>query len=265
MNRPGTATARRAGPARRAASAGSAERFAARVRSRRRRRFAVVLASLALLVAGVWLAVLSPYLVLQEVQVRGTVRVPQAEVRMVAETELGRPMVLLDPSDVAREVAALPLVRSVQVRRSWPATLTVTVTERLPVAAVAAGPDYRLVDREGVEVETVSRRPSDVPVLDVDLAGGPGSVATLAAALDVLDGLPPSLHAQVVEIGATSPDGVWLRLDASADTSIRVVWGDSSQGQQKAGVLQVLMAAQDTRDAASYDVSAPLNPAVRPR
>lgn len=255
-------------PARRAASSGTAERFASRVRARRRRRIAVLVAAVAVLAGLGWLVLFSPYLVLQQVQVRGTDRVAPAEVHAAADREVGRPMVLLDPSAVARRVAAVELVRSVQVRRSWPATLTVTVVEREPVAAVpVTGEGFSLVDRDGVEVERVERRPAEVPVLTVDLSSGSRrSVAALAACLDVLGELPPEVSARLVEVGADSPDGVWLRLaPPAAGDPVEVVWGGATEAEQKARVLGVLLSARDTRDAAVLDVSAPLSPAVRTR
>ena len=106
--------------------------------------------------------------------------------------ELGRPMVLLDPSKLARSLAQIPLVRSVQVQRNWPGTVTVTIAERVAVAVVPApGGGFRLVDREGVEVESVTKRPAGLPFLEVDVRpSDPVSTAGLSAALDVLESMP---------------------------------------------------------------------------
>jgi cell division protein FtsQ len=260
----GAATA----PARRAASSGTAERFAARVRSRRRRRIAMVVAAALVLAALGWLTVFSPYLLVEQIRIRDTERVAPQQVRELTDAEIGRPMVLLDPSKLARSVATIPLVRSVQVQRSWPSTVTVTLTERSPVAAVpASGGGYRLVDREGVEVEFATRRPAELPFLEVDVrSSDPQSTATLAAALDVLGALPASLAAQLVGIGATSPDGVWLSVrTAVGKKASKVVWGDASAGQEKAEVLAVLVRSAGPDGAALYDVSVPSAPAVRPR
>lgn len=244
----------------RVTSSGTAERFAARVRSRRRRRWASAVAAVLVLAGLVWLVLFSPYLVVRRVQITGTDRVPEASVHRLVDAELGRPMVLLDPGRISSQVAAVPLVRSAEVTRRWPTTVVVAVHERVPVAVVPAGEGgsgYRLVDRDGVEVESMARRPAGLPFLEVDVAGG--GPATLAAALDVQAGLPAELVSQVRTIGATSPDGVWFTLSNGA----KVVWGDSGDGDAKLDVFGDLVGA--VPDAAVYDVSAPTAPATSQR
>lgn len=260
---------------RRAASSGTAERFAARVRSRRRRRWAAGIAAILVLVGLGWLTLFSPWLLVERVEVSGTTRVDAGAVHQIADAELGRPMVLLDPRAVSDRVAALPLVKTVTVTRRWPSTVRVRVDERVPVAAVPAAPSgsstnsgtnsgtssakggYRLVDRDGVEVEAVSTRPVTLPYLDVDVAtGGP---AALTAALDVQSALPIAISDRLRSIGATSRDGVWLTMDNGA----RVVWGSAEDSAEKVDVLRALVTA--TPDAALYDVSAPGAPAVAKR
>ncbi len=244
-----------AAPPRRAASSGTAERFAARVRSRRRRRWASVAAAVVLLGALVGLA-FSPWLAVRSVQVSGTDRVPVAAVEQALVGELGRPMVLVDTAAAAQRVAGVPLVRSARVTRVWPGTVAVTVVERQPVAAVpAGGTAVRLVDADGVEVERAARRPAALPYLDVDV-GKPGA---LTSALDVLSSLPVGLRAVVGTVGATSRDGVWLRLVNGA----QVTWGGQESGAEKARVLLALL--RTAPDAATYDVSAPSAPAVSGR
>lgn len=244
-------------PPRRAASSGTAERFAAKVASRRRRRWAVAIAVVALLVALTWLALFSPWLKVTRVTVNSLQRVDGAVVHQVVDAEVGRPMVMLDPSAVARRVAAIPLVREAHISRRWPSTVRVEVVERVPVAAVPAGgggSGYRLVDRDGVDVESVSSRPDTLPYLDVDVAKA--GAAALSAALDVQAGLPAGVNAQVRSLGATSRDGVWFVLRNGA----RVVWGDAEQGVLKLDVLRALVTSNP--DASVYDVSAPSTPSV---
>ncbi len=251
-----TATA----PPRRAASSGTAERFAAKVRSRRRRRVASAVAAVLLAVGLGWLALFSPWLVVEQVRLEGLDRVPEASVHQVVDAEVGRPMVLLDPQAVGRRVAALPLVREVEVSRRWPATVVVSVHERVAVAVVpapAGGSGYRLVDRDGVDVESASRRPGGLPYLDVNVAqAGP---AALVAALEVQAQLPLALQTQLREIGATSPDGVWF----SVRNGAKVTWGDATRSEEKLAALTAAVAASPT--AATYDVSAPSAPAVATR
>jgi cell division protein FtsQ len=89
-------------------------------------------------------------------------------------------------------------------------------------------------------------------------AAGRVDGAGVAAALAVRAQLPSGLVAEVVEVGATSADGVWFRLRDGAT----VVWGDARQTVDKAEVLGALRAAAP--HAVRYDVAAPDTPAVSP-
>lgn len=239
----------------------SAARFAARVRARRRRR-ALFVAGIVLLLGGVVGGVLySPWTTVQQIRVTGTDRIPASTVQDLVADQQGRPLLLVNTSAVAARVNALRLVARVEVRRVWwPAELTVAVQERQPVAAVPAASGVRLVDVDGVEVDTATRAPAGLPLVQVDLSrAAPGS---LVAVLQVLSGLPPSLGPQISAIGAAGPDSVWLTLlDGS-----RVQWGSAADTSRKAEVLARLrVAAQLAGTRAKgreYDVSAPDAPAV---
>jgi cell division protein FtsQ len=242
-------------------STGSAARFAARVRSRRRRRIAVVAGVALLAVGAVAAGLYSPWTTVQQVTVTGTTRIPVTSVQALVADQHGRPLLLVDTSALsARVVAALPLAAGASVRRTWPSTLAVVVRERTAVAAVPSGAGVRLVDVDGVEVATAQQAPAGLPVVQVDLdRAAPGS---LAAVLQVLGALPVSLSRQVAAVGAVSPDSVWLTLlDGS-----RVLWGSSADTPDKAVVLSRLRVAAQQSGARvkgrQYDVSAPDAPAV---
>lgn len=240
-------------------SSTSAMRFAARVRSRRRHRWAAAAAAVTVLGALGWLLLGSTWLRVNAVQVSGTVRLDPSVVSQLAESELSRPMLLARTGDVRDRVARLQLATGAQVSRQWPATLRIRVTERVPAAAVP-GPDgsVRLVDTEGVVVETTSRAPAGLPQLQLEAGNDPGlGGSAVRSCLTVLAGLPDRLRDQVASLGASSPDGVWLELDGGA----RVQWGGPEETPLKVRVLQVLLA----KKAAGYDVSAPLAPAIRKR
>jgi cell division protein FtsQ len=239
----------------------SAERFAARVRARRRRRRLLGVLAAALLAGLGWVALWSPWATVESVEVSGTERVPRAEVLGAAEAEVGRSMLLARTDDVAAAIrGAQPLVRSVTVTRQWPSTLRIVVVERAPVAAVPTGREVRLVDADGVVVQRVAAGKvpraieRDLPRVEVDLER-PDAVASLRACVEVSRGLPVSLERQVRRLGATTPDRVWLQLAGGA----RVDWGSGEDTPRKAEVLLALL----PQKASSYDVRSPDTPAVR--
>jgi cell division protein FtsQ len=85
----------------------------------------------------------------QDIIVTGMDRLSRDEVIRAADLALGDDILEVDTDSVAARVAALPLVRSVEARRTWKREVIVSVVERTPLAAVLLD---RLceVDEEGV-------------------------------------------------------------------------------------------------------------------
>jgi cell division protein FtsQ len=251
--RPGTGSPDRV----RVVSATSADRFAARVRRRRLRRAALAGGALVLGLAVGWLLFGSTFLAVRHVVVRGVDRVPVDAVRAAVRPEVGRPMAIVSTQGAAARVAAVPLVKSVQVVRSWPSTLIVQVNERQPLAAVpAASGRVDLVDGDGVVVvAAAAAAPPGLPLLDVDVRrAGP---AGLRAARSVSDGLPDRVRLMVRRISATSADGVTLVLTDGTT----VLWGSAEENDVKADALLALH-PKPLRKATTVDVSSPDTPAI---
>ncbi len=264
--RTGRAPARRvAGPdtgAWSTVSTASAKRFTARVRARRRRRIMLAVGAVTLVVAAVAGLLYAPWARVERITVTGTHRLTVAQVRAEADPELGRPLLLADTGAVARRIRDLTLVSSVSVHRTWPSTLAIVVTERFPVAAIPDGSGMSLVDRDGVQVEWSASRPAGMPLVQVE--SGSAGVPALQAVLDVLNGLPSSLRAQVRSVGAGSPASVWFVLAGGS----RVLWGAAMDGPAKVRALRALQDQPAARARTGvhppdFDVSAPDAPALR--
>lgn len=231
----------------------SSQRFATATRSQRRRRWLRLL--LLVLVVGTfaaaaWVLGWSDVLGVRTVEVVGAHRASDRLVDLTADVEPGTPLARVDTAAVAERLRTLRVVEDARVERVWPHTLRITVVERSAVAVARKGDTYRLVDRFGVDFAEVPRRRADLPFVDVDVSvTGSDQVRT---ALDVVDGLPARLGRQVQALEVHSPDDVRLRLRSGAV----VLWGDASQGEQKAVVLQALLRQHADR----YDVRAPLAP-----
>ena len=82
----------------------------------------------------------------------------------------------LDVSGARTAVAALPWVGEVHVARRWPATVRVSVVERVPVASVRSPDGIVLVDKTARVLERVETAPAGLPrliVIDPAVAPGP--------------------------------------------------------------------------------------------
>ncbi|MDQ6650765.1 MAG: FtsQ-type POTRA domain-containing protein [Actinomycetota bacterium] len=235
-----------------------ARRFAARVRRRRwesvrPRLLAAVGVGIAVLVG--WAVLFSPLLAVRDVRVVGaagsaprSADVAVEQVRAAAVVPLGTPLARLDGAAIRRRAAALPAVGAVRVDRRWPATVTLHVHERVPVAVTRHGSQLLQVDAAGVPFAPVPNQGAPDAVELVVAAAGPTDPATRAA-LAVLSALPAELRADVRTVSASSAVSVSLGLRSGAT----VVWGEPMDSGRKAAVLAALL----HRPAKVYDVSAP--------
>lgn len=215
-----------------------------------RRRIAV-LGVLTVIALG-YLLWFTPFLGVSTVEVVGVREVEADRVRSVADVPIDHPMVRVDTDRVAARVSELPGVAEADVSRSWPSTITITVTERRAVAYHESSGGVELVDSTGVLFEHLDAPPDGLPKLDL-LDPGPAHDETRAVTA-VLAALPTELFEQVVSATAVTPGSVELEL-----TEERVVrWGDAEQNEYKAKVLDVLL----TRKGSAYDVSSPELPTV---
>lgn len=196
-----------------------------------------------------WVVFGTSVLGVREIRVTGSSIASVDKVRTVAGVAEGTPLARVDPETVAARVRTLPSVAEVEVRRSWPHTLVIEVTERRPVAAVADGGGFLLLDSEGVVFHQVAKRPADVVLLRV-ARPGPDDAATVAA-VRVAAALTPKLRSELREVVAESPTRIRLELTRGRV----VVWGDAEANDTKARVATTLLAVVD--DKKTIDVSAP--------
>jgi cell division protein FtsQ len=217
---------------------------------RRRRAVIVTLAAAVIVAVAIWALLGSSLLVVRSVTVTGAGAVPRAEVLRAAEITPGTPLIRVDTGAVARRVEQITQVQSAQVSRDWPDTVVIAIQERTPVLAVASDGGFALVDRFGVVVSHVARRPAGM-VLFVT-AADPGSLRgspAVRAAVAVLHELPPQILRQVRSVTAPAPDAVTLGLRQG----VTVIWGGPSRSAAKAAELKLLMRTK----ASSYDLSDP--------
>lgn len=194
-----------------------------------------------------WVLLVSGWLGVDRVVVVGQSRLAVAQVQDAVAVPPGTPLARVDTRAVADRVARLAPVAEVQVLRSWPGTLRVELTERVPAAGVVGAGGVQLVDAEGVVFATEPALPRGLVRLQVE-DPGPQDPATRAA-LEVHGALPTSLRDRVRTVQAESPASVVLLL---ADDR-RVVWGSPGDTETKAAAIEALLRMEGT----VFDVSAP--------
>lgn len=230
-------------------------RILLRRRLTRRQRLlrGVILAlALVLLVGLGWLVGGSQVLAARNVTVTGVKVLKADDVRAVAAVELGRPLLWIDPGQIADRVAALAPVGSVSVNRAWPNTVSIAVTERKPLFVVESGTGYVVVDAAGIAFQAVEVLPSGL----VPVEASSSDARLLRDVGTVLGTLDAPLLAQVRRVRAATPDSIVLELRNGSD----IMWGSADQSPLKLQVVTQLMKLHKAR---VYDVSAPSNPVAR--
>jgi cell division protein FtsQ len=227
-----------------------------------RRRLVTRLVALRVFIAAVvvlcvvgffgWVVFFSPWLAADKVAVAGATTIPVQEVEAAAGVPVGTPLVRVDLARIKASVARLPAVRTVAVRRSWPHTIAIAITERKPVASLYRQGEWQQVDAHGVVFRQSASRPKAIPVIAVNQSAE-GNL--LPEAARVAASLPAELASQTRRITAATMDSITVRLK----NSDVVMWGSAAESYRKVEVLRALMVQGK---ATRYDVSVPGQPAT---
>lgn len=240
----------KAARARRRALRAEVRRFTVRAR-RRRMLWIGAITAFAVLVIGTLAAAYSPLFAVERITVIGANQLDVAAVEEALADQVGTPLPLVDDSAVKAALVRFPLIESYSLEARPPHDLVVRVVERTPIGVVHSAAGYTVVDGAGVALSTTPDAPPGLPVIDV--AGGPGSDAFVAAGL-VVRTLPEAIRAQVTAVSASTPDDVTLTLGG---TNTQVVWGSAEKSVEKGVRLETIMISRPPADVSVYDVSSP--------
>lgn len=232
--------------------ADTASKFSRRQWQRRLARLRPALLVVAVLAAAAfvgWVGLGSSWLAAEHVTVAGERALSHRQILAAADVDLGTPLLRLDLDAVDTRVSALPPVAAVAVHRAWPNTVAITVTERIPIAAVSRPDSWWVMDKEGVLFRRTPGRVAALPLVEVGNRAGPSALQEAAA---VIAALPAELLSRLQHVTASSMDSLTLTLRDGRE----VRWGSAAQTERKVQVLSVLL----RRPAQVYDVSVPAQP-----
>jgi cell division protein FtsQ len=175
---------------------------------RRRLRITLVVASTIVVMGLAYLAVRSPLLDVDHVRITGTRRVSVTAVEQAARVHKGAALLFTDTGAIARRVERLPWVDHASVRREYPGTIIIAVTEFAPTAYVRVSPKVvALVASTGKVIALTRTAPAGaVEVVGEKVAPKVGASISPPDAANVISHLPKRLAAQVraVDVGAPS-------------------------------------------------------------
>jgi len=172
----------------------------------------------------------------------------------------GRTNVLwFSPGSVEGRLTADPWILTARVSRTLPATISISVTERVPMAVLHEGGSY-FIAADGTVLGPARGR-SGLPTIGID---GPPIVAGARSAgalgpLKAMAGLPASLRNEVRR--AYVDHGL---LTMELRSGVRAVYGDAGAAEAKGEALAAVLgwAARSGIHLAYVDVRAPVSPAA---
>lgn len=194
---------------------------------------------------GVYLAGWTSVMGVNSVEVDGATSISADQLIATAGIAQGTPMMRVDLRAATSRLADLPQLASVDVRRVWPRTVVLSVTERQAVAMQRAEDGWDLIDANGIAFAVASPKPKDLPTLEKSQ----DEVANTAM-MRALSGMSPEIRSKVASVSATSPNAIQLVMRKSDAV---VFWGSADASDYKSAVLSVLLST----DAGWYDVSDP--------
>nr|WP_233914078.1 cell division protein FtsQ/DivIB [Arthrobacter polaris]UIK89672.1 cell division protein FtsQ/DivIB [Arthrobacter polaris] len=234
---------------------------------RRRRNILYAVAGLAAVLAIVMaVALFSPVLAVKTVVLTAKTG-PRENTGASGCPIISTPLPQVTGDQVQELLSSIVQVKSSQIEARPPSTLLIHIVERVPVALLKNDDLYLLVDQDGVELGSTTD-PSTVALPLID--GGKAVIGqdTFRAITAVLANLPQTILSQLANATAQSPDAVELKLADGRS----VIWGNASDMELKAQVLEALLSAPaptaaagkpDPDPAKVFDVSAPRHPVTR--
>lgn len=226
--------------------------------------FTIAMGLFALLVA-VYAAMQSPVFRLRSVELVGADRLMLEDVLAAGGLELGANLFSINLREVRGALERIPLVDEVRLKRDFPATLVVEVSERRPVAYLSASGGIWAVDVQGYVLFKADRLTMSAPVVTVSPPVEPtigeridhpplASALRFVAALSVKSRSNLSeVHAQETGITAYSRDRITIALGGGGDEV------------EQARVLEALLEKIDAEglSVSRIDVSHPRAPVLQ--
>ncbi len=173
------------------------------------------------------------------------------------------PLIDIDSASVASAVERLPWVKRAVVRREWPESVKITVTESVPIAYASGAKGSALVDADGrvlAELSPGARLPADLVPLGALPTPIPGAFVapSEAAVLTVAGALPLSVLPQVAALTRLPELGVVAETHSGAE----VVFGPAADLSAKMVALVTVLKSTSLAARQRLDLRVPAAPVL---
>lgn len=209
-----------------------------------------------LLVAG-FILVSSSLFAIKTIAVEGTHLLDDEEVRSTSGIVLGSNIFRVRLAEARDRIGELPLVQEVELTRKFPATVRITIIERVPVALLSIEGGFWEMDVEAVPLREKESGWGDLPVVTGVGTGDPNLQRVLESIVKLPD--------QVVDDLSEVFFGDDLRLTLYTFEGIEVRMGRAERLEYKGEILlEVLnLVRQEGRKVKYIDLSEPEKAVVK--
>ena len=114
-----------------------------------------------LVLMGCILATLYYWLLIQRIEVEGNTTIPRADVLSQAGINVGEHILLVNTGEARARLLENPLIQDATIQRVYPDKLRIIIQERQPIAAIAGGGSYAIIDAEGYVI-SIEKSPGDL-------------------------------------------------------------------------------------------------------
>ena len=184
----------------------------------------------------------SPLFEVHRVLVRGNQFLSEEKIRSLADIGMGINIFKLNLAAVASNLKLVPMIKEVQVARSFPSTVVINVKERSPLGLLPTKEGFVEVDEEGVYLMKANAGTPGLPVI-TGVQGelpGPGQVIRaerLVDALAVIGGLPTEAVTNLSEVHVDE-DG---QIKVYTTEGFQCRFGSATEIQEKGAVFSQLL------------------------
>lgn len=191
----------------------------------------------------------APIVKVSQIDVQGTTNADPQAIREASAINAGDNMLRLNMAEAAQGISSVPWVEKVTVKRSWPTTVTVDVTEHKAIGYVMDGDTPQVVDENG-QVFLTGVKPEGSFEFKKTKAD---DARAIDAATKALTALSDDLRGKLGGIEAESADSIRLFFPNQA-----VYWGSADRADEKAEATRIVLGREG-----NWNVSNPAMPTVR--
>lgn len=202
------------------------------------------LLALFLSVCAIWAFSLSPLFRVTEIVTRGKYFTSAEYLDEALKSYYNRNVFLLSTGKIKDRLESHPWIESVKIRRKVPHTLEIYLEETYPVAALATGEGFILLNEEGMAIDrSHSFAKFEVPPITTPaplpiVLGEKVNLQGLSKTLEILESIRYSGLPIELSEANLAPTG---ELTFYCFSGLKIIWGQTVLNDDKLQILQVLL------------------------